>query len=117
MQVRQITQKKGVVLVEWQNEERKIFRSWVTPAIITQEGSTLYVTDPHAGIPYGENFSKFLQYPDNIAQDIEQELKKLGIWTWADVLQHVHLVKQAYQSVLGIQVAPLLATAAKEAKK
>ena len=115
--VREIQRKKGLVLVEWQNDTGMIFRSWLIPDIIDNVGSELQVTDPHVGIPYGESFSKYLQYPDDVAQDIEQELKKLGIWTWADLLSNVQLVRQAYQNVLGIRIAPLLAIAAKEQKR
>lgn len=117
VKIREISKKKGLVLVEWKNEAGGIFRSWVPPDIIQQEGSELYVSDPGIGIPFGVNFSKHLPYPEDVVQDIDRELKKLGVWTWSDVLTRTDLVKQAYQNVLAIRVADLLAIASKEQKK
>lgn len=114
----EITRKKGLILVEWRNDEGGIFRNWITPDIIeTQEGLDLQVTNPNMGIPFGENFSKYLPYSEDVVQDIDRELKKLGVWTWEDVLSRRDLVKQAYQNVLAIRVADLLAVAVKEQKK
>jgi hypothetical protein len=114
----EISKKKGLVLVEWRNEEGGIFRNWITPDIIeTNGGSKLQVDNPGMGIPFGVNFSEYLPYPEDVVQDIDRELKRLGIWTWDDVLARRDLVKQAYQNVLAIRVADLLAVAVKEQKQ
>lgn len=118
MLVQKKAEKNGACLVEFYTEANRIIcRAWVPSATITARGANYLCDDPQQGIPYGVDFAAHLQHLGSVAQDIDQALKRNGIWTWLDVLDRTDLVKKAYAEALGIISRDLIALAVKQSKE
>lgn len=66
------------------------------------------------GIPYGIEWSKYVRL-EATSQDLEQNLRRVGIWTKEDALNNAQRVLGAIQATYQIDLGTLLRIA-KEAK-
>jgi len=66
------------------------------------------------GIPYGIEWSKYIRL-DATPQDLEQNLRRAGIWTKEDALQNAQRVLGAIQATYQVDLGAIMRIA-KEAK-
>lgn len=110
-----VRRKNGLLLAEW-SADGSLHRAWVTPDMVSADrGQTADVVSPEMGIPYGVNFAQYVRF-DGLPETIDDELKRMGIWTFDDVKQRPDAARQALQSAYGFKLADLL-NAAKRYEK
>lgn len=109
-----VLRSKGAAsLVEWQ-DDAGVHRNWLPVKVITHRGDETFVKDPAMGIPEGVDFADAIKGKVS-PKEIDQALKRAGIWTWADVLANPAIVVGVVTDTVGVANA-LLATAREEAK-
>lgn len=93
-------------LVEWTDKDG-LQRAWLPIDKATKD-------DPALGIPFGAEIAEALSIKVK-PSDIEQALRKAGIWTWDDVINQAPALPGILQDAFGV-LNQLLATARKEQK-
>jgi len=102
-----ILRKNDLTLVQWQ-ENGSPSRAWVTPdMIISEDGTEAIVSEPKAGIPYGVEWSRIVEFRAT-AQEFEKQLRAQGIWTVADLRERPDGARAALQATYGIDLAVLM---------
>lgn len=105
MKVKLILNKGGMSLVEWKAGDDKMpTRSWVKASDV--EGDQ--VEHPEHGVPYGLDFSRMIQLETVTPRDIMRELRKVGIWTVADLRDNPNLAVGAITSAYGMTLSTIL---------
>lgn len=108
MKVRVISRKNSAVLVEWvePGEEGRphYFRSIVPESELTLTGvREAEHPNPAMGIPYGEPWEELIRVEVSPAQ-IANEMRRMGIWTLADLRAEPNTARAALQKVLALDV-------------
>jgi hypothetical protein len=105
-----IQRKNGLFLVEW-HSEKTIQRAWVDSEMMIQDkGRVGEVYMPHAGIPYGVDWT-VLWSPTVSAIDLDRSLKQRGIWTIEDLRTKPNEGLNAIRDAYGLDLAALLQAA------
>lgn len=78
--------------------------------MVNESGQTPTVSKPERGIPYGVDFSALVTLSAN-SKNLDEELKRRGIWTVADLRANPLEVMGALQATYGIDLAALLQAA------
>lgn len=103
MIVKRIAERKGMVLVEWV-EDDELRRSILPSAEVDEEG---YCAAPERGLEYGVPWSNYFSYQlDPVA--LERSLKNAGVWTVEDLTRNPKLLQGAMVAIAGDMVRNLL---------
>ena len=106
-----IVQTEGAsALVEW--DDYGLYRAFV-PAEEIDEGRCPAAV-LKAGIPYGEDWSLYLENVSITAAEISQALHRAGFWTARDIEQRVNRAQNVINSAVGISAARLRRRAANQ---
>lgn len=107
-----ICTKNNISLVEWNNGTLQ--RGYIPNGLIIDD----YVDgkDLELAIPYGVNLEEIITLTVTVKQ-LDYELKKLGIWTYEDILLNSDRVLAALKSVYGLQLSKLQALAKRKLKE
>ncbi len=93
-------------LVQWV-DKAGMQRAWLPSNKATKD-------DPSLGVPFGDEIADALTIRVKPG-DIEQALRRAGIWTWEDVMNQAPTLPGILQDAFGV-LNQLLATARKELK-
>ena len=108
MECRRISNRNGMLLVEWMDGSETYRRNWCTKSMIeSEEGDSVFVHDPERGIPYGVEWHTHVELNASAA-DLGRELHKRGIWTPADIRENPDVVRGCLQIVYGVDLAFML---------
>lgn len=106
-QSRIVLRKSGMLLVEWSDEGQALHRAWVTPEMTKDESKGLItVVGPDRGIPYGVDWTELISLSAT-PEGIDRELKRVGIWTEADLIAMPQQALGAIQAVYRFDLATL----------
>jgi hypothetical protein len=118
MNVRIISRKRNVALVEWVEtpDGTATYQRAVLPAteLRAANGNMATHPEPGMGIPYGVAWEELLSegaLPEATAQTIANELRRTGIWTLADLQADPQTARAAFQKAYGMDVQRLQAAA------
>lgn len=103
MIVRRIEERKGMVLVEWV-EDDELRRSILPSSDVDENG---YCASPEMGLEYGVPWSNYFSYQlDPVA--LERSLRNAGVWTVEDLNRNPKLLQGAMVAIAGDMVQNLL---------
>lgn len=105
-EVTTIRTKGHTSLVEWTDKDG-LQRAWLPTNEVGK-------SDPSLGMPFGDEIAEALTVKAR-PKDIEQALRRVGIWTWDDVINQAPALPGILQDAFGV-LNQLLATARKEQK-
>ena len=114
--VRSISQAGNTVLVEWMVGE-EIKRGYIAKNLIINglvDESILEMATPY-GVEW-EKIDAKIPSADEFMASLAKELRKNGIWTWADIYTNVTTVQAAINQVTGATLAFFLTEAGKNIK-
>lgn len=98
---------QDMLLVEWIDENGILQRHWVTHSMTSHADSkNVDVKSPRQGIPYGIDFT--YAFSHHLGKAVNRELRKRGLWTYADLQANPQGVLSALQSAYGSDLAKLL---------
>ena len=114
MRVKLIRRQGHAQLVEWHEPgddgTPRYFRSVLPWSALTVKGQEAEHDDPHRGIPYGEPWEEYLMeagVPEATAAVIANELRRMGIWTVAELQADPETARSAFQKGYGMDVQRL----------
>lgn len=111
MKIKIISRRKQSALVEFIKNDR-LQRATVPVGDIVEDQISDYKLK--LAIPYGIEWSKYIRL-EATPQDLEQNLRRVGIWTKEDALNNAQRVLGAIQATYQVDLGTLLRIA-KEAK-
>jgi hypothetical protein len=111
--VKIIQRQSHSALVEWR-ENNKLRRATIPTRTIFDDQVSKYDLD--LGIPYGLEWSELIKLSASPEQ-LEQELRRVGIWTAEDVLHNADKVRGAIQATYGVDLGKIMRVAKKERSK
>jgi hypothetical protein len=97
-------------LVEWL-EGKRLKRVTIPTKVILDGQVSKY--DLELGIPYGLKWSELIKLSASSGQ-LEQELRRVGVWTAEDALNNAEKVRGAIQAVYSVDLGKIMRVAKKE---
>lgn len=96
VEVREVSSKGSSSLIEWIEDDGTVNRTTVPSTQLSREDGLVFVNNPDGGAPYGEDWEGLIRAklgPKGIAS----LLRKAGVWTYEDFLNHTPAVSSAFR--------------------
>jgi hypothetical protein len=105
IKVRVVAAEGKSALVEWTDGDDHLRRAFVPQAKLETGGADLETLGK--GIPYGVPWEEAVDLSRTTPEAFADELRRLGVWTLADLEARPKLIRQALFNVTGVTLAAL----------